>query len=87
MYEMLYVIPYPKLERTYQAAQNLAVFHLKEGCNHAPRDVRSKIGLFRERKSASGGGKRSWAEDVRARGVAETPSGLCFLSQDTIKIV
>jgi hypothetical protein len=68
-----------KLDRIYQAAQNLSAFHLCEHCKHVPSDVRQKILVLRERKSPAGGGKRYWAEGVRCQGVFEDSVGLRFL--------
>ena len=67
-----------KLDRIYQAAQNLSAFHLCEHCKHVPEDVRKKILVLRERKSPAGGGKRYWAEGVRCQGVYEDSTGLRF---------
>eukprot|EP00934_Nitzschia_sp_Nitz4_P004461 Nitzschia sp. Nitz4//scaffold295_size27985//18074//19108//NITZ4_008163-RA/size27985-processed-gene-0.45-mRNA-1//1//CDS//3329546251//4451//frame0 len=69
-----------KLDRIYQAAQNLSAFHLCEHCPHVPPEVRNKILVLRERKSPAGGGKRYWAEGVRCLGVTEDPAtcGLRF---------
>lgn len=69
-----------KLDRIYQAAQNLASYHLCETCPNVPENVRNKILVLRERKSPAGGGKRYWAEGVRCLGVVEDPQhgGLRF---------
>jgi len=67
-----------KLDRIYQAAQNLSAFHLAENCEHCPGEVRQKILLLRERKSPAGGGKHYWAEGVRCLGVTEDQNGLRF---------
>ncbi|KAL3943035.1 MAG: hypothetical protein SGARI_000074 [Bacillariaceae sp.] len=67
-----------KLERIYQAAQNLSTFHLADTCKYVPDHVRKKILLLRERKSPAGGGKRYWGEGVRCLGVTEKDSGLRF---------
>jgi hypothetical protein len=67
-----------KLDRIYQAAQNLSAFHLCEHCKHVPADVRQKILVLRERKSPAGGGKRYWAEGVRCQGIFEDRVGLRF---------
>jgi hypothetical protein len=67
-----------KLDRIYQAAQNLSAFHLCEHCKHVPADVRKKILVLRERKSPAGGGKRYWGEGVRCLGVIEESNGLRF---------
>jgi hypothetical protein len=65
-----------KLDRIYQAAQNLSAFHLCMNCKHVPDGVRKKILRLRERKSPAGGGKRYWGEGVRCLGVVEESSGL-----------
>jgi hypothetical protein len=67
-----------KLDRIYQAAQNLSTFHLCDNCTHVPENVRKRILLLRERKSPAGGGKRYWAEGVRCLGVTEDQNGLRF---------
>mmetsp|Transcript_7818 Transcript_7818/g.21109 ORF Transcript_7818/g.21109 Transcript_7818/m.21109 type:complete len:395 (-) Transcript_7818:503-1687(-) len=67
-----------KLDRIYQAAQNLSAFHLVEHCKHIPEDVRHKIKVLRLRKSPAGGGKRYWGEGVRCQGVYEDEAGLRF---------
>jgi hypothetical protein len=67
-----------KMDRIYQAAQNLSAFHLCENCKHVPEGVRKKILFLRERKSPAGGGKRYWGEGVRCLGVIEDQSGLRF---------
>lgn len=69
-----------KLDRIYQAAQNLSAFHLCGGCPYVPEDVRKRILILRERKSPAGGGKRYWAEGVRCLGVKEEKGGLLFAS-------
>eukprot|EP00428_Durinskia_dybowskii_P021857 CAMPEP_0170203100 /NCGR_PEP_ID=MMETSP0116_2-20130129/1047_1 /TAXON_ID=400756 /ORGANISM="Durinskia baltica, Strain CSIRO CS-38" /LENGTH=337 /DNA_ID=CAMNT_0010453397 /DNA_START=245 /DNA_END=1259 /DNA_ORIENTATION=- len=69
-----------KLDRIYQAAQNLSAFHLCGGCAYVPEDVRKRILILRERKSPAGGGKRYWAEGVRCLGVKEEKGGLLFSS-------
>lgn len=69
-----------KLDRIYQAAQNLSAFHLCGGCAYVPEDVRKRILILRERKSPAGGGKRYWAEGVRCLGVKEEKGGLLFAS-------
>ena len=67
-----------KLDRIYQAAQNLSAFHLCEHCPSIPKDVRQKILVLKERKSPAGGGKRYWGESVRCQGVYEDGIGLRF---------
>ena len=67
-----------KLDRIYQAAQNLSGFHLCENCEHVPEPLRKRILLLRERKSPAGGGKRYWGEGVRCLGVVEDQTGLRF---------
>lgn len=69
-----------KLDRIYQAAQNLSTFHLCDHCPLVPPEIRKRILLLRERKSPAGGGKRYWAEGVHCLGVVEdaTQGGLRF---------
>lgn len=67
-----------KLDRIYQAAQNLSSFHLCENCTSVPEGLRKKILMLRERKSPAGGGKRYWGEGVRCLGVVEDHTGLRF---------
>lgn len=67
-----------KLDRIYQAAQNLSTFHLCDNCKHIPDNIRKRILLLRERKSPAGGGKRYWGEGVRCLGVVEDQNGLRF---------
>lgn len=69
-----------KLERIYQAAQNLASFHLCGNCPLVPPEIKQRILVLRERKSPAGGGKRYWAEGVRCLGVIEHQGGLFFAS-------
>ncbi|KAL3924238.1 MAG: hypothetical protein SGILL_001168 [Bacillariaceae sp.] len=67
-----------KLDRIYQAAQNLSTYHLCENCKHVPDHVRKAILVLRERKSPAGGGKRYWGDGVRSIGVVEVEAGLRF---------
>jgi hypothetical protein len=67
-----------KLDRIYQAAQNLSSFHLCGNCPQVPVDIRNRILVLRERKSPAGGGKRYWAEGVRCLGIVEDQGGLFF---------
>jgi hypothetical protein len=70
---------YPaRLAGLYQAAQNMAVGHLCEHCQHVPDDVRDQLQKLRERKSSAGGGKKYWAEGVRVLGVYEDKDVLRF---------
>lgn len=70
---------YPaRLTGLYQAAQNMAVSHLAEHCQHVPEDIRTELKKLRERKSSAGGGKKYWAEGVRVLGVYEGHDGLRF---------
>lgn len=64
-----------KLDRIYQAAQNLSAFHLCGPCPNVPAGVKKRIMVLRERKSPAGGGKRYWAEGVRCLGVVEVKEG------------
>mmetsp|Transcript_22123 Transcript_22123/g.28625 ORF Transcript_22123/g.28625 Transcript_22123/m.28625 type:complete len:215 (-) Transcript_22123:287-931(-) len=70
---------YPsKLSGLYQAAQNLAVSHLMDGCPHVPADLRGELLRLSDQKSAAGGGKQAWAERTHALGVFEDADGLRF---------
>ena len=68
---------YPKkLMGLYQAAQSLAAKHLCEHCRHIPKSVREALIELRKHKSSAGGGRRYWADAVRALGVYESKDGL-----------
>ena len=67
-----------KLDRVYQAAQNLSAFHLCQDCPHVPAKARHEMLVLKERKSPAGGGKRYWAEGVQCLGVKQVDGGLFF---------
>ena len=67
-----------KLDRVYQAAQNLSAFHLCQDCPHLPAKARHEMLVLKERKSPAGGGKRYWAEGVQCLGVKQVDGGLFF---------
>jgi len=67
-----------KLDRIYQAAQNLSAFHLCQDCPHIPAKARRELISRKERKSPAGGGKRYWAEAVQFLGVKQVEGGLFF---------
>ena len=81
---------YPaKLTGLYQAAQNMATYHLLAekgaGCQHLPDSIREELVGFtnqktkrKKRKSSAGGGKQYWADGVRVLGVYESDNGLRF---------
>ena len=70
---------YPaKLTGAYQAAQNMAVCHLADQCQHVPTETKEKLIQLRERKSSAGGGKNYWADGIRVLGVFEDANGLRF---------
>lgn len=70
---------YPaKLHGVYQAAQNQAVGHLTEQCNHVHPTIRCDLQRMKDRKSSAGGGKKYWADGVRVLGVFEDTHGLRF---------
>jgi len=78
---------YPsKLTGVYQAAQNMATYHLmgeKSGCQHLPEMVRIELLSLnpqKKSKSSAGGGKKYWADGVRVLGVYEDENGLRFRS-------
>ena len=70
-----------KLTGVYQAAQNLAVSHLIDGCPYVPQNVRDELIRLRDQKSGAGGGKAAWAERTRALGVFEDADGLRFANR------
>jgi hypothetical protein len=52
---------YPaKLERLYQAAQNMATSHLHKMCHLVPENVREELNKMKTQKSPAGSGKRYW---------------------------
>jgi hypothetical protein len=59
------------LDGLYQAAQNMAAFHLASLCTHVPPQVRNEIVSLRENRSSSGHGKQYWADGLKALGVIE----------------
>jgi hypothetical protein len=67
-----------KLDRIYQAAQNLSAFHLCRDCPHLPTKAKQELVTQKERKSPAGGGKRYWAEGVQCLGVVQVDGGLFF---------
>jgi hypothetical protein len=70
---------YPaKLDGLYQAAQNMASSHLCSHCQLIPPAVRQELLVLRDRKSSAGGGKKYWADGVRALGVYEDADVLRF---------
>lgn len=72
-------IYYPaKLSGLYQAAQNMASAHLCEHCPQLPDQTRNDLLKLRQCKSSAGGGKKYWADGVRALGVVEDGDILRF---------
>jgi hypothetical protein len=68
-----------KLSGLYQAAQNMAINHFTESCQHISETKRAKIRILKEQKaSIVGGGKQYWANGARVLGVQETENGLVF---------
>jgi hypothetical protein len=68
-----------KLAGLYQAAQNMAINHFTDSCQHIPEAKRAKIRLLKEQKATIvGGGKQYWANGARVLGVQETENGLVF---------
>mmetsp|Transcript_17101 Transcript_17101/g.46908 ORF Transcript_17101/g.46908 Transcript_17101/m.46908 type:complete len:237 (+) Transcript_17101:72-782(+) len=73
---------YPsKLTGLYQAAQNLSVSHLIDGCPYVPEKTRQCLNDLKDQKSAAGGGKKAWADRTHALGVYEDENGLKFASR------
>jgi hypothetical protein len=68
-----------KLSGLYQAAQNMAINHFTESCQHISETKRANIKLLKEQKAyIVGGGKQYWANGARVLGVQETENGLIF---------
>lgn len=68
---------YPaKLKGIYQAAQNMAVTHLCESCEHIDPQTRNELRAYQKGRSTTGhGGKEYWAKTARAQGVIDTEEG------------
>mmetsp|Transcript_8087 Transcript_8087/g.18771 ORF Transcript_8087/g.18771 Transcript_8087/m.18771 type:complete len:557 (-) Transcript_8087:49-1719(-) len=68
---------YPaKLKGIYQAAQNMAVTHLCESCEHIDPETRKQLRAFQQGRSTTGhGGKEYWAKTARVQGVIDTDEG------------
>jgi len=70
---------YPtKLEGLYQATQNMATGHLCEYCPQIPDRIKHTLRTLRDDKASAGGGKKYWADGVRALGVYESNGILRF---------
>lgn len=72
---------YPaKLAGVYQAAQNMATNHLNQFCNSIPLDIRQELLSLRgiRHDSASGGGKKYWADACRTIGLVENEEEECL---------
>lgn len=65
---------YPaKLDRLYQAAQNMAQTHFNKHCRHIPQEIVSELSrLLQRSKSSAGAGKKYWSDGARLLGVYET---------------
>jgi len=64
---------YPaKLDRLYQAAQNMAQTHFTKHCRHIPQNVVNDLAvLLHGSKSSSGAGKKYWSDGARMLGAYE----------------
>ncbi len=62
------------LEGIYQAAQNMASYHLCGSCQSIPLSLKERIRSLRKQKGAIGGrfGKKYWAEGCRWIGLKQT---------------
>jgi hypothetical protein len=70
---------YPaRLDRVYQAAQNMAKAHLASQCQNVSDDIRQELVKLSEHRSSVGGGKKYWADAISAVGVYEDDDGLRF---------
>ena len=56
----------------------MTVGHLFKHCTVIPDEIREKLIALKNEKSSESGGKRYWADGVRAFGVIETHDGLAF---------
>lgn len=64
---------YPaKLDRLYQAAQNMAQTHFNKHCRHIPQEVVNELAvLLQGSKSSAGAGKKYWSDGASMLGVYE----------------
>ncbi|CAB9524485.1 expressed unknown protein [Seminavis robusta] len=64
---------YPaKLDRLYQAAQNMAQTHFGKHCRHIPQEINNELAvLLQGSKSSAGAGKKYWSDGARMLGVYE----------------
>ena len=70
---------YPsKLDGIYQAANNLAIVHFGEYCEHMDEYSRNHLLTLRNMLSMGGGGKAIWAVRAAGLGVYEDWNGLRF---------
>lgn len=56
----------------------MASSHLCTHCQLIPPAIRQELLVLRDRKSSAGGGKKYWADGVRALGVYEDADVLRF---------
>lgn len=70
-------IYYPaKLAGIYQAAQNMAVTHLTNLCQHIDDQTKEQLQNYQQGRSTTGhGGKQYWAGTAKAQGVVEGEEG------------
>jgi hypothetical protein len=70
---------YPaRLDRVYQAGQNMAKSHFTDQCQHLGDDTRKELLELCEGRSSVGCGKQYWAETMSSLGVYEDENGLRF---------
>ena len=64
---------YPaRLDRLYQAAQNMAQTHFTKHCRHIPQEVVNELAvLLQGSKSSAGAGKKYWSDGARLLGAYE----------------
>jgi len=64
---------YPaKLDRLYQAAQNMAQTHFTKHCRHIPQELVNELSaLLQGSKSSAGAGKKYWSDGARMLGAYE----------------
>mmetsp|Transcript_15292 Transcript_15292/g.23811 ORF Transcript_15292/g.23811 Transcript_15292/m.23811 type:complete len:484 (-) Transcript_15292:243-1694(-) len=62
-----------KLDRFYQAAQNMASTHLCLECKGIDPNLKTRLAALRGDRAVASGGKRYWADSVRVLGCYEDP--------------
>ena len=78
---------YPsKLNRIYQAAQNMSRNHFLDSCKAIPEVVRHQLNILKDQKAMNvSAGKEYWSEAAARVGVREGESGLFFDGMETAK--